>query len=83
MNEFLSWSMKICLAMTAVGGGLAMCMIVWSGIMDIIGNGNWKTQAKELKESVIRGCITIIVGPWVIFILWKLLKGIFPTLPKF
>jgi len=83
LNEFLSWSTKICLAMTALGGGLAMLMIVWSGIMDIIGNGQWKAQAKELKESVIRGCITIVVGPWVIKILWTILKGIFPTLPTF
>jgi len=83
MEEFLSWSTKICLAMTALGIGLAMVMIIWSGVMDIIGHGQWKTQAKELKESVIRGCITIIAGPWIVKILWTVLKGVFPSMPKF
>jgi len=83
MDEFTSWSTKICLSLSALGIGLAMIMIVWAGVMDVIGNGQWKTQSKELKESVIRGCITIVVGPWVVKILWTILKGIFPTMPKF
>jgi hypothetical protein len=83
MTEFMSWGTKICLTLSALGGGLAMMMIVWAGVMDIVGNGQWKAQAKELKESVIRGCITIIVGPWIIKILWTILKGIFPSMPSF
>jgi len=83
MEEFNQWSTKICLLLSGLGIGLAMIMIVWAGVMDVIGNGNWKAQSKELKESVIRGCITIIVGPWVVKIVWTILKGVFPTMPKF
>jgi len=80
MKELELFINKLCWTLTGVGVIIAGFMIAWASFLRIVGatNSNWQSQSKDIIQSIVAGLTTLILGPWLIKIVYQILKAILP-----